>query len=231
LNAYADLSPPGVDETSPTIVEFDPTDEAMAYGGNKASCERLVQARFGERSTILRPGIIVGPWDYTGRFAYWPRRALHGGSFVVPAPASRPLQFIDARDLAAFAARAMTHRIAGVYNAAGPRKRFSLGELAQTCVAAAAERGIASNAIYADGSVLVADGIVPWTDIPLWLEEPAFAGLFDVENREALAAGLQLRAPMTTVRSVMDWLSQPDSASAASPGLSFERESEIMKKV
>jgi 2'-hydroxyisoflavone reductase len=231
LNVYADLSRPGVDEASPTILEFDSNDEAMAYGGNKASCERLVQARFGDRATILRPGIIAGPWDYTGRFSYWPRRALRGGPFLVPAPASRVLQFIDARDLAAFAVRVITDCVPGAYNMAGPAARFSIGELADACVAAGVERGIRSNAVYVDGNELIGSGVEPWTDVPMWLEEPSFAGMFEVDNRKAIAAGLELRPPEATVHSLMDWLAQPDSVAAATPGLSFERETEIIKNL
>lgn len=231
LNVYAGLSRPGVSEVAPTITEFNSEDEAMAYGGNKASCERLVEARFGERSTILRPGIIVGPWDYTGRFSYWPRRAFHGGTFIVPAPGSRALQFVDARDLASFAVRAIGDGIAGAYNIVGPRAQFTLGELAQTCVEAAKERGVSATPAYVDGEALVAAGVEPWTDIPMWLQEPDFAGMFEVDNRKALSAGLALRPPIETIRSLMDWLSRRESASAATPGLSLEREAEIVKKV
>lgn len=231
LNVYADLSHAGVDETAPTIAEFDPNDAAMAYGGNKASSERLVRARFGNHCTIVRPGIIAGPWDFTGRVTYWPRRALHGGRFIVPAPGSRSLQFIDARDLAAFAVRAITHRVAGTFNAAGPAERFSLGELADVCVAAAAERGVTAETVLVDAGPLIAAGVEPWTDIPMWLEEREFCGIFEVDNRKAIAAGLDLRPQVETMRALMDWLLQSDSAGAAAPGLSFERESEIIKNL
>jgi 2'-hydroxyisoflavone reductase len=204
LNVYADLSKPGIDETSPTIAAFDSTDEAMAYGGNKAACERLVQARFADRATIVRPGIIVGPWDYTERFTYWPRRAFRGERLVVPLPRSRPVQFIDARDLAAFVVRAITERLAGAFNAAGPRERFSLAELANTCIAAALEHGIESQIELVDAQTLMASGVTPWTDVPLWIEEPAFAGMFEVDNRKAIAAGLELRPPIEIVRSFMN---------------------------
>lgn len=228
INVYADLSQAGVDESSPTIREFDPDDGAMAYGGNKAACERLAHARYGDRSTILRCGIIVGAWDYTGRFTYWPRRALRGGPFIVPAPASRPVQFIDVRDLAAFVAYAVTTRLAGVYNTVGPAERFSQDDLAQACVLAAAERGIVSEARYVDGDSLIARGVEPWTDIPMWLHDPALAGAFAVDNHRAIAHGARVRPPIESVRALMDWLATPESAAMAAPGLPSAREAALI---
>ncbi|HEX3672346.1 MAG TPA: NAD-dependent epimerase/dehydratase family protein [Candidatus Cybelea sp.] len=230
LNVYADLSKPNVNEESPTIIEFDPGDEAMAYGGNKAACERLVRDRFGGSATILRPGIIVGRWDYTGRFSFWPRRALRGGRFVVPGPASRPVQFADARDLAAFAALAITQGISGAFNVAGPREPLNIGELARTCVAGAAERGIATEGVPISSETLIAARIEPWTDIPMWLEDPEFAGLFEVSHEKAVNAGLTHRSALDTVRALMGWLSEPESDLAAKPGLSEQREAELLQE-
>jgi len=231
LNVYADLARDGVEETAATIEAFDPTDEAMAYGGKKAASERIVRDRFGERATVLRPGIIVGRWDYTGRFSYWPRRALRGGRFIVPGPPSRALQLIDARDLAAFAARALSERIGGEYNAVGPRDRFSIGELAETCAAAALERGLGAEPVFVDGEALIACGVEPWTDLPMWIASSPFDGIFSVSNEKAVAAGLEHRAPIESVRSLMDWLVTPEGEAAATPGLSAEREAELLQSL
>ncbi len=230
LNAYADLSRPGIEEDSPTIVEFDPTDEAQAYGGNKAACERIVRERFGERTTIVRPGLIVGAWDYTGRFSYWPQRALRGGRFIVPGPEFRAVQFVDVRDLAAFAALAITREIGGAYNVVGPAAPFSLEGVGRVCVAAAAERGIASEAVPIRSEVLLDAGVQPWIDIPMWLEDPQYAALFEVSCGKAVAAGLEHHSPLETIRALMDWLSRQDSAIAASPGLSTEREAALLQE-
>lgn len=230
LNVYADLSKPNVNEASPTIIEFDPGNEAMAYGGNKAACERAVRERFGESATILRPGIIVGRWDYTGRFSYWPRRALRGRPFIVPGPESRRVQFADVRDLAAFAALAITQGTSGVFNVAGPREPLQLGDLARICVTAAAERGVAAGAVPVRSEKLIAAGLEPWTDIPLWLEDPQFAGIFEVSHENAIGAGLKHRSPLDTVRAVMGWLSEPESELATKPGLSEQREAELLQE-
>jgi len=230
LNVYADLSKADVNEESPTIRDFDPSDEAQSYGGNKAACERIVCDRFEANATILRPGIIVGPWDYTGRFSYWPLRALRGGRFIVPGPDTRPVQFADARDLAAFATLAVTRGIAGAYNVAGPRRPFSLGDLARTCVAAAAERGIASKALPVRAESLIAAGIEPWIDIPMWLEDPQYSAIFQVSSDKAASAGLEHHTALETVRALIDWLCTPDAADAARPGLPPEREAALLQE-
>lgn len=217
LNVYADLSRTGAAESDATVTSFDPSDVAMAYGGRKAACERMVRERFGEGATIMRPGIIVGPWDYTGRFSYWPLRALSGSRFVVPLPRERPVQFVDARDLAAFVADAIERRITGTFNAAGPATPFTLGELVETALRCAQERGVApGKALFIPPERLLAAGVEPWSDLPLWLEEQEFQGIFAVDNRAGLAAGMTYRAPYETVRAVMDWLDASDSPSSLS---------------
>src|SRR5439155_13434756 len=66
---------------------------------------------------IPRPGLIVGPWDPTGRFTYWPRRIAEGGRVLVPAPPSAAAQVIDVRDLAAWILRSVAGGTAGTFNA------------------------------------------------------------------------------------------------------------------
>jgi 2'-hydroxyisoflavone reductase len=231
LSVYTDLSKLGVDEEAPTIEAFDPSDEAAAYGGNKASCERIVLRQFGKRATIVRPGIIVGRWDYTGRFTYWPRRALQGGPFIVPAPRTRPVQFVDVDDLAAFAVRAVAQRRGGTYNVVGPRDAFSMGALIDGCVAAAAERGVCAEPIVLDGDRLIAKGVEPWTDLPMWVADPSYAGLFSASNARAIDAGLEFRPPTQTLRSLIDWIGMPEAVVAARPGLSREREAQILDEL
>ena len=54
------------------------------YGPLKALCERVVTGAFRERATIVRPGLIVGPFDRTDRFTYWPVRFARGGEILAP---------------------------------------------------------------------------------------------------------------------------------------------------
>jgi len=111
ISAYATTHQVPVRETDP-LASFDaiaPDDrDLLHYGPQKAACEAEVRRVFGERALLVRPGLIVGPGDRSGRFSYWPWRVIGdgemtGGEMLVPdVPAGEPLQFIDVRDLAAW---------------------------------------------------------------------------------------------------------------------------------
>ncbi|PCI36879.1 MAG: epimerase, partial [Elusimicrobia bacterium] len=50
-----------------------------AYGALKVGCEVAVDELYPIGSTIIRPGLIVGPHDTSDRFTYWPSRVARGG--------------------------------------------------------------------------------------------------------------------------------------------------------
>ena len=90
------------------------------YGPLKVASEVAVRAAFGERALVVRPGLIVGPHDPTDRFTYWVRRVAVGGEVLTPAPPDYPVQWIDARDLAAFLLSLCERAIGGTYSVVGP---------------------------------------------------------------------------------------------------------------
>jgi 2'-hydroxyisoflavone reductase len=109
ISAYADHSKPGADETA-EVGQIDPEEEAKVltnkditgenYGPLKARCEAEARKAFtDDRTCIVRPGLIVGPGDYSDRFTYWPVRIFKGGEVMAPGNPTDPVQFIDARDL------------------------------------------------------------------------------------------------------------------------------------
>ena len=85
------------------------------------------------RALVIRPGLIVGPYDPTDRFTYWPHRVTLSGEVLAPAPEEAPIQFIDARDLALWMLHMAERRQAGTYNATGPADRLSMGEFLSAC--------------------------------------------------------------------------------------------------
>src|SRR5207237_4726278 len=92
------------DETAELAKLADPTVETMGenyanYGGLKALCEQAAEAAMPGRVANVRPGYIVGPGDFSGRFAYWPVRMSRGGEVLVPGTPDDPIQIIDVRDL------------------------------------------------------------------------------------------------------------------------------------
>ena len=124
ISAYASFSEGRARTRSAPSWRDMPIDEMLPgyenYGALKALCEDVVTEVYGERALIVRPGLIVGPHDPTGRFTYWPHRIARGGEFVVPAPPEGQVQFVDARDLGAWLVDLCERRESGAFNATHP---------------------------------------------------------------------------------------------------------------
>lgn len=249
LSVYADASRPGLTEQAGVAALADPaTEDVVAnYGALKAACEATVARLFGARSTQVRPGLIVGPCDATDRFGYWVARFVHPSLLgerapraVVPAPPARPLQFVDARDLAVFILDLALRRVPGTFNACSPQGQWTMGALVDTLrqEAAVAQAALASPASVAappspawiDEATLVAQGVTPWAGLPLWLpaSEPDSAGFMDMDCSCAEAAGLRTRALRDTVADTAAWLAARDNALAWKHTLSAEAERQIL---
>ena len=187
------------------------------YGPQKARAEEAVQAALPGRVACVRPGLIVGPFDLTGRFTYWPQRVARGGDVLAPGRPERPVQFIDARDLAAWCLQLARTRTAGVFNAIGPTLPFA--ELLNTCCEVA---GSEARFIWMSDEEVLAQNIEPWTELPLWIPEsdPESGGMMLADNRRATAAGLTLRPLRDTVADTLRWASGcvvPGSVATLSP--------------
>ena len=228
VNVYADVSAPGASEDWPTLQTFDASDESTVYGAKKAACERLVAGRCGEHALILRPGMIVGAYDYTGRFTYWCERVARGGDFLVVAPPARPVQFIDAADIARFAVDALEHDMYGVYNVVGPRDPITLSDLLTDCQTVAARRGMPqATPVWTDEQFLLDNGLTPWLDMPFWLPEKRWQGVLQISNTKAVRAGLQHRPSADTIAAVLDWAITTDKRTIV--GLSSDREAKLLR--
>ena len=237
ISAYAAFDRAPVDEDSALAEAGDvaPDDRDLNhYGVQKAACERAVQRVFGERATIVRPGLIVGPGDRSGRFAYWPWRTAAGGDMLVPAvPKGEPLQFIDVRDLARFIVGVLERGIRGVFNATGPVEAAGCDwpTLIEACIAAVARRGgAAARPVEVAESFLEGEGVQPWTELPLWLPstDAALQGHARIDVARAAAAGLVTRPVAETIDAVLDETAPgPDDARRRGK-LATEREAELL---
>ena len=222
ISAYAGFAPDRVyDESAPLAEGHE------GYGALKARAEEALLAARPGRVTIVRPGLIVGPHDPTGRFTYWPARVARGGTVLAPGRPGRTVQFIDARDLAAWCVALAEARTAGTFNAVGPR--LTMGKLLEACRTISASD--AHFAWLSDEALLALD-VAPWTGLPLWLPEsdPAFGGMLLADLSRARSAGLRTRDVHATIADALAWTPDADDLAAARPvaTLTPEREAEIL---
>jgi len=230
ISAYADVSQIGITEDSPLASMPDETVEEIngeTYGPLKVLCEKAVQTEFAERALIIRPGLIVGPYDPTDRFTYWPVRVARGGDVLAPEAPNVPVQIIDGRDLAEFTIKLIEQKAAGTYNVTGPDYELTFGAMLETC-----KQVSDSDAVFHWASVefLEQNKVAAWSDMPVWVPNtPENAGFSKVDISKAIAAGLTFRPLANTVRDSIEWAKTRSAEYAWQAGLTAERESELVK--
>jgi len=225
VSAYAGF-PAGrsYDETAPLA------EGNHGYGPLKARSEEALEAGFPGRVAHLRPGLIAGPHDPTDRFTYWPRRIAHAGEVLAPGRPERPIQFIDARDLADWCVRLSERQHTGTFNAVGPQSLLTMQQFLETCRSAA---GGNARFTWVSDEELIAAGAEPWTELPLWIPEndEDSGGLFLGDNQRAIAAGLTYRPILDTIKETFQWDVReggpPDSPIRVIP-ISRKRETSIL---
>lgn len=232
VSVYQDFRTPDIAETYPLAHLDDRTIEdysGEAYGPLKALCEYEIQQAFDGRVLVLRPGLIVGPNDPTDRFSYWPWRVSLGGRVLAPSPPSANLQFIDVRDLAAFIINRIEGKSEGVYNVTGPRKPATFGSLLVACREAALSD---ARFVWVDEPFLVKEGVMPWSDLPLWVPstDPAFTGFYNINNSKALKDGLTLRPLSQTVSETLAWLKTRPASTKLKVGMDIATETKLLIK-
>jgi len=209
------------DENGPIAELGDlPADEVTNenYGALKALCEDVVRNVFGDRALVVRPGLIVGPHDPTGRFTYWPHRVARGGEVLAPAPPEAPTQVIDVRDLGAWIVDLCGRRVGGTYNATHPG--VSWVELLATCRTVARSDAAIT---WVDPAFLVEHEVGPWMELPLWLNDPDAEYADRVDVSRAVAAGFTFRPLEDTVRGTLE-----DAERTEATGLAPEREARLL---
>ncbi len=229
VSVYADFEAVGMDEDYPLGTIEDETVEEITggtYGPLKVLCEKAVQETYGERALIIRPGLIVGPYDPTDRFTYWPLRIARGGKVLTPVGVDEPTQFIHARDLADFTLKLVEEKASGVYNAVGPAQPCPLGELLETC-----KKVSDSDAefIWASEDFIIEKKIAPWTEFTLWIPESEGGGMSRISNERAKAAGLKFRSTEQVVRETLAWAQTRPADYEMKAGLKPEREVVLLK--
>ena len=218
VSVYADLTVPPTEASEVRELE-QPTEEwREAYGELKADCEDVVRERF-PKGFIVRPGLIVGPWDPTGRFTYWPERIAAGGQVLAPAPPDAAAQVIDARDLAAWILHGAATGLSSTYNAVD--HATTRAALFETCVEVSDS---SAELVWIDGDFLAANDVSEWMELPLWLHDDEHRGMLSLEPTAAFAAGLETRPLVETVRDTLAWVRSGEAPTDAPAGLAREKE-------
>ena len=209
VSVYADFTQ-AWDESGPLSELGDgPADELASdlsnYGSLKVLCEQEVGRVFGERALIVRPGLIVGPHDPTGRFTYWPQRLRRGGEILAPGPPERIAQFIDVRDLAEWIVAAVERELSGVFNATGAGVRWE-------------ELLAGANVTWVTDEFLREQEVGEWMELPLWIAD----GALEVDVRRAAVEGLRARPVEESLAGALD------APAVDGVGLTPEREAALL---
>src|SRR5882672_6229589 len=228
ISVYSDFAE-APDETSPVAELGDASSEDIArdYGALKAACEQIVTATFGERALNIRPGLIVGPFDPSGRFTYWPVRIARGGEVLAPDSPAAEVQFIDARDLARWTIQLVERDVGGVFNATGPAQPLRFDTFLES-----AARALDSHCrfTWVAAEFLRAQGVQAWTELPLWVDDAP--GLNRTDITRALHEGLTFTALEKTLVDTYAWATAQTKTHGAetlgSAGLQADRESAVL---
>ncbi len=227
ISVYEDFGETGLDEEAPVLAPPDPEPEELdleLYGGLKVGCELAVETAMPGRALIIRPGMIVGPHDYTNRFPYWCRRVTEGGEVLAPGDPDQQVQLIDARDLAGWMLRMAEGGRTGVYNATGPVGRLTTRGMLEEIREAT---GSDARFVWASEEFLLEAGVKPWEEMPLWVPKE-MVGILAVDVGRAVEAGLAFRQLAETARDTF----RPEAESPAvefDAGISPGRERELLR--
>lgn len=246
ISTYANFEKAWMDETAELATytgEKDPftlTPQEVGspgfYGPLKVLSEQEAEKWFPGKTTIVRPGLIVGPGDPSNRFTYWPVRIARGGDVMAPGDGTDPVQIIDARDLAEWVIRLAEDRVTGTYNATGPRSPLTMAEMVAG-IRAAISGDLDVKFTWVGSSFLAEQKVNGWSDMPVWVPaEKDNDGWSRVSVARALSKGLTFRPLADTARSTLDWHQTrpetdraiPRTTSPAGAGLSPERESAVL---
>lgn len=226
ISVYPDSFGGSFSESEPVVVLDDPSIESVTpqtYGGLKALCEAEVTRAYSGGALVVRPGLIVGPLDPTDRFTYWPNRFAAGGDVLAPAPSSAFVSFIDVRDLAAWIVAALDAGIAGTFNASGAYGTTTIGDVLGSC----AEVAGGGAPVWVSESFLLANGVTPWTELPLWIPQGEDS-IVKASSARAAAAGLRYRPLADTVAATLAWSAGLGLDRPLRAGLALDREAELL---
>ncbi|MCK5376942.1 MAG: NAD-dependent epimerase/dehydratase family protein [Acidobacteria bacterium] len=217
ISAYGSITEPGTDEDTPVatiapeeVPKVKTTKDITGenYGPLKALCEKAAREAFPDHAIVVRPGLIVGPGDYSDRFTYWPVRIHRGGEVMAPGNPTDPVQFIDCRDLGEWYIRLVETGAIGTYNGTGPASPMSIAGMLYGIRATTATE---IEFTWVDAGFLEEHEVQAWAHMTVWVPpESEDGGLAQVKIDRAKDAGLTFRPLDETVRDTLEyWHSLP----------------------
>jgi 2'-hydroxyisoflavone reductase len=246
ISVYPDVSSFGVDETAPVATltseqlnkanEIDSSGQTSAvtygemYGGLKALCEQAAEEVLPNRVLIIRPGLIVGSYDYTDRFTYWVVRVARGDEILAPGRPDRYVQFIDVRDLAEWIVSMIERRETGVYNANGLPNTLTMKRVLEECKVASDSD---ASFTWVSENFLRQEKVTPWSEMPLWMTEeaaPHLKGFMFINCDKAVGAGLSLRPLDDTIKDTLTWYETTRLNEELKAGIDRDKEQRLLRK-
>jgi len=245
-SVYADYSVASLDETAPVGMltseqwhEADAIDTSgnvsaatygKLYGPLKALCEQVVEDMLPGRVLTIRPGLLVGPYDYTDRFTYWVARVARGGEVLAPGRPHRVVQLIDTRDVATWIITMVEHQHTGLYNVTGWPHSLTMEAMLTACRAVS---GSDAHFTWVSEPFLHAEQVAHWTAMPLWIPEdtmPHMQGMMAINCQNAMAAGLRCRPLHETIRDTWQWYASQRQHEPLNAGITEDYEQHLLHR-
>lgn len=195
---------PGADESKP-LVDGNPDADRTDYAADKRGGELAAIREYGpDRVLLARAGLILGPYEDIGRLPWWLGRFARGGQVVAPGTPDRGLQYVDARDLAAWLLDNLVRGANGAVDVVSPRRHSTMGELLGTCIETT---GSDAELVWVPEEILTEEGAEGWTHFPCWVPTTGeLAGMMESDTSRAEQTGLRCRPIRDTVVGTWEWL-------------------------
>ena len=231
-SAYSDTSRIPMTTDAPThtfeSTGVSPDAERFPYGLAKVLSENEALRVFPGRTTVFRPGLIIGPRDTTDRFTYWPVRIHKGGEVLSPGEPSDPVQIIDVRDLCEWMIRMAEDGHTGVYNVVGPANPRPMAQLLYGIRAVTTAE---TEFTWVDADFLAEHNLRPYAEMPVWRPPHNGAeGFARFDLTPEVERGLTFRSLAETTMDTLEYhFSRPPERQAQlRSGTTLEREAEVL---
>jgi len=252
-SVYANRTTPGMDVDGELAVVADDIAAGIKshrevgahYGAMKARVERAAEERFPGKVCVIRPGLIVGERDTTGRYTYWPVRASEGGTMIGPGSGDDFVQYIDVRDLGDFTIHCIEQKHMGAYNGISPAGERTTRDMVESAVRVAKKYGANTEIEWVDAEFLSENGVQAWQHMPAWVPSSieGYEGQGQLSTAKSIEAGLKTRDIDDTAESAMNYYMERGQELRAERGQEFyeqwaarirgglprEREQEVLK--